>query len=180
MIIVEGPDNTGKTTLIKQLCYRIPQLKYDGHSGGPPKTVEEWNERMYRVLLKPVNETIPYIIDRFFFSELVYGKVLRGKTMIPLENMDVLAERLFEHNPLIIYCRRPIQRIKDDFNVREQLSGVYENLTKICWEYDKLFSLGWPFVGIHVYNFEDKDALKIVVERVKEYLQRWEVLTYEY
>ena len=175
MIIFEGPDNAGKSTAIKQVIHRIPILKKAGHSGGPPKDDAEWVSRVYDTLLRSPKETVNEVYDRLYFSELVYGKVLRGKLAAPDNVLQSMAERLYEHEPLIIYCRRPLHRIKEGFDEREQLSGVYENLTKICWEYDRLFSTGWNW-NLYVYDFEeDETALNRLVGRILFYLQEKKV-----
>jgi hypothetical protein len=172
MIIFEGPDNTGKSTAVKQVLHRIPSLVFGGHSGGPPKSCEEWEGRMNTILIKPTSETIPLVLDRFFFSEKVYGKILRpDSNIIPRRLMNTLEQRLLEHDPLIIYCRRPYHRILHGFDDRSQLTGVKENLITICREYDILFSQGWSLGNrLYVYNFEEPLALSYLCQAIEEYL----------
>jgi thymidylate kinase len=172
MIIVEGPDNTGKTTLKNRLMKVFP-LTDKGHSGGPPKTVQEWEDRMYRLLLdKTRQETLTFIVDRFFYSEIVYGKVLRGSTIVPQRNMDILEDLLMEHDPMIIYCRRPVHRIKETLSERDQLEGVNENIARICREYDTMFgSRILQFRDrMQIFDFEESSSWLMLHMKMLDYL----------
>ena len=79
MIIIEGSDQTGKTTLARKLSERIAlQLHGDDKS---------W-ERIYRHMGRPpddfdhvsgyVDQVGPVVWDRFHLGALVYGKILRN------------------------------------------------------------------------------------------------------
>lgn len=171
MIILEGPDNTGKSTLKNRLMKVFP-LKDMGHSGGPPNTVEEWEDRMYRLLLNNTGkETRSFIVDRFFYSEIVYGKVLRGGTIVPQDNMDRLEDLLMEHDPMIIYCRRPVHRIKETLSERDQLEGVNENISRICRAYDTMFgSRVLQFRNrMQVFDFEESSAWLMLHMKMLDY-----------
>lgn len=168
MIIVEGPDNTGKSTLVKALTEYIPSLVYIGHSPGPPKTPEEFLNRTAKVLNHSPQDTAFYLLDRFFFSELVYGPVLRGRAIITPGQIEDLADKLYEHNPLIIYCRRSVTRVKETFQNREQLMGVYDNLARIHRKYDEVIS-NWS-LNTTVYDFERTSEAEVALT-VAYYLQ---------
>ena len=90
-IVVEGPDGSGKSTLIESV--------FPGaiHSGGPCKNHAELMRRLYA-------PTPGCVYDRWSgVSELVYGEVFRG-LMLPAERF-VEAMRIVR--PVIIYCRPP-------------------------------------------------------------------------
>lgn len=81
MIIVEGPQGTGKTTLTNFLRDNIPGSNLYRLSGQKDKTITGKNisEEMYNSLLAYLKsmEDIPMdlIFDRTFFTEEVYGRL---------------------------------------------------------------------------------------------------------
>src|SRR6266498_3187089 len=79
MIIVEGPDGSGKTTLVNELFYIFKEQfpLAIAHSPGPRPHVVEHTFEAFAYEVKGGNR--PVIHDRLFFSELVYGKILRGE-----------------------------------------------------------------------------------------------------
>ncbi len=81
MIIVEGPQGTGKTTLTNYLRDNIPGSNLYRLSGQKDKTLtgKKMSEEMYNALLEYLQkmETAPMdlIFDRTFFTEEVYGRL---------------------------------------------------------------------------------------------------------
>ncbi len=81
MIIIEGPQGTGKTTLANYLRENIASSNLYRLSGQKEKTIagKKKSEEMYRYLLQYIKqmETIPMdlIFDRTFFSEEVYARL---------------------------------------------------------------------------------------------------------
>jgi len=69
MIVVEGVDNSGKSTLIKALQVVFPERPVQG-SEGPPKYKGEMDERVARYIMQPANT----IYDRHpCVSQPIYG-----------------------------------------------------------------------------------------------------------
>lgn len=81
MIIVEGPQGTGKTTLTNYLRDNIPGSNLYRLSGQKDKTItgKKMSEEMYNALLEYLEkmEAAPMdlIFDRTFFTEEVYGRL---------------------------------------------------------------------------------------------------------
>lgn len=111
MIIVEGMDNTGKTSLIRELVDRFPQLQL-AKSPGPVTRQNllkciEWVTHAIR------NPNPCVVYDRYSpISERVYGPVLRGKDQYGSYTFDLLRLTLRRQQPLIIYCRPPLDVIR--------------------------------------------------------------------
>ncbi len=81
MIIVEGPQGTGKSTLTNYLRDNIPSSNLQRLSGQRDKTIngKVLSEKMYFILLNYLKamESIPmdFVFDRNFFSEEVYARL---------------------------------------------------------------------------------------------------------
>lgn len=81
LIIVEGPQGTGKTTLTNYLRENIPGSNLYRLSGQKDKTEngQKYSEKMYEALLEYLEklEEIPMdlIFDRTFFTEEIYARL---------------------------------------------------------------------------------------------------------
>lgn len=84
IIILEGPDGSGKTTLAKQLQARY-SLKY--HHEGPPPTDIKALDHYGAVLDNLRQENV--VIDRFALGERVYGPILRGSDTLGADGWHV-------------------------------------------------------------------------------------------
>jgi hypothetical protein len=73
MIVIEGADGVGKTTLARELCHRL-HLGYE-HYGMLP---EGW--RYFEDYMPSIRRDV--VLDRFIMSELVYGTRLRRGCLI--------------------------------------------------------------------------------------------------
>jgi hypothetical protein len=154
MLIVEGPDNAGKSTLIHQL--EIAHDIRSVHAGGPPKSKEEINTKRtvaYENCFKRI------IQDRnYFISDLVYGNVLRRAPNY--ENFSILLE-LLSTRPLIIYCRPSLEHLLkiDDHEVKahetqEHVDAVKKNQRLIVEHYDELMKVISSKTTVIEYDFE--------------------------
>lgn len=99
IIILEGENKTGKTTLAKYIsdCYDFDVIKCSQPKGDP--YVE------YMKILKSIEKSgRNTVIDRFVYGEFVYGPLYRGKsslTKTQLRNIELKALSLNAH---LIYC----------------------------------------------------------------------------
>lgn len=127
-IIVCGMDNTGKTTLCNTLAvktgFKLISPMGPGHS----------KESMLDNILYNMETGQSVIFERFsIFEEMVYGKVLRGKSKFDYSDI----EKIRKYNPIIIYCR-PSNDVIFNFGKREQMPGVIEQKEKLVREWDNL------------------------------------------
>ncbi len=132
-IIVEGVDGSGKTTLIGYLRDQFHNLELIRNDLGPKQDfIVWWPEQLER----EKSAVVP-IHDRFFYSELVYGPVLRGKLAVPWEMVTNISWFL-RASAFLIYARPPIDSIRKASKVNEQMEGVHDNLLKLLELYDQL------------------------------------------
>ena len=150
-IIVLGMDNTGKTTLCKELA-RILGYRHV-NSLGPKASYSE----MSQFIRKNLESEEPMILERFcFFEEMVYGNVLRGKSKF--DWADDHYQKIKEAMPLIVYCRPSKAKILQ-FGEREQMEGVIEQGEKLLSAFDDLyFSLEGKKLFAIPYSFETSTA----------------------
>lgn len=128
MIIIEGMDNSGKTTLAKTLAshFNYPLI----HSPGYCPEMVKWAKDTLMIGKPRIYDRHPCI------SEHVYGTVLRGKNEFEsLWGKDV-RELFIEKKPLIIYCKPPDSVIVKDLS--KQMTGVEENSLKLICAYNRV------------------------------------------
>lgn len=109
MLILEGPDCAGKTTLLKELIARtIKRLSSDGslasivvqHFGLLPDSWDYYKDYLDRI-------SVDRVSDRFHFSELIYGPVLRGQVNPKFDQIrrEMVLMELLTTGSYVVYCR---------------------------------------------------------------------------
>lgn len=133
MIIIEGPDGVGKTTLSKRLSKDL------GVPLAPKKHVEAPKDPRtytYKALGPAVTgEGDPLIWDRLFFSELVYGTIVRDGPALSMPEQAYVMRVLKTLGCPVIFCSAPADVIDKNVKRSKQMRGVKRNLTKIVDAY---------------------------------------------
>lgn len=129
IIVIEGPDNTGKTTLglaiAKQL--RAVFVKAERPSSG----VRLQNFHNILEYAKTYSGTV--VADRHVaISEPIYGQIIRGGHQLDPSEMSACLNRI----DVIVYCRPPRDRILETIDERPQMEGVVTKLNEIIHAYD--------------------------------------------
>lgn len=132
-VIVEGPDGSGKTTLIQKSERNLMARHCD--SSGPFKELAKWVEQD---LDNPPPPNAIY--DRYpLISEPIYGPIIRGTLPEGFNSGPWLKycwRHLLAQTPLIIICLPPLETvITNVLGPDEQMSGVTSNITTIYWLY---------------------------------------------
>lgn len=133
-IIVEGMDGAGKTTLIDELQLHFPGLQRIVRPQGRPLN-DWWPEEMDRQRIDPVP-----IYDRFFYSELVYGPILRGKFEPDLVLINNVAWFL-RSVAFLIYVRPHSSVIRENVRESQQMVGVKDNFSELLEAYDNVMEV---------------------------------------
>lgn len=93
LYIIEGPDGSGKTTMANSIASAYgAQIIHNSN----PKTEEE-GAAMFSMYLRTIlglDVNKSYVFDRCWYSEMVYGPILRGRSQISIDQMDMLEEAL--------------------------------------------------------------------------------------
>lgn len=179
MILVEGPDNSGKSTLVRQLIKEFDLLECS-RPHGPPKTPTELLSRATSILLKQDDKK--YITDRHpLFGEDIYGPILRNRNMWTeiQEEYDRLKNMLLtsstEGLTYIIYCRPPDEVVLNlnthevkDYDTPQHLKALYHNADKVLKAYDEKIE---PLADF-TYNYKDKYSYDLLITQLrKEYFK---------
>ncbi len=150
MIIVEGFDNSGKSTLVKKLSKDLKLLVMNNQR--LPKSAVDVQD--YLSLCGSINHRYPLILDRLsVISEPIYGPICRDQSILTPLILAHMRAQLLELNPAIVYCRPPTPAILN-FE-EEQMEGVVDKAMTLIAAYDfhmsQLDELGFNVV---VYDWQ--------------------------
>jgi thymidylate kinase len=135
IIIIEGPDGSGKTTLAEQLSR---QTGYPILHRSHPKTEEE-KKLMMGEYLQAIKGNKNFIFDRCWYSEMAYGPVMRDDSVISYPQMYELERQLAKSGAVVIYCTGPeaalwmrCQRRGEEYIIcRDNFKAIYNNYEDI-------------------------------------------------
>lgn len=134
MIIVEGPDGAGKTTLIAKIREAYPDLDV------APRVVSKETKALTDMqdwVNQNLNEGFQYrLFDRHrLISEFVYGPVLRANMQHPGfddPSWVYWSLRKFYHlDPVIIYCLPPFNAVQFNVNQGDDNIAVQDSIKAI-------------------------------------------------
>lgn len=169
MLIVEGADNSGKTTLVRRLAEEVRLLLIANKH--KPRTKSQAFE--FLNLAIPLSKRFPTIFDRWSpISEMVYGPVIRGQAILTEHDVDVAraAPLLAGIKPMIIYCRPDDETIRGTIRDRNQMTGVPERINQVIKAYDRVID-HWAHTPTNSYptiryDYRDPEAYEFIRDRV--------------
>lgn len=164
MIIVDGPDGAGKSTLCKQL--------YDGNwvtkiLPSPRLIIKRRTDMLYsesKRYLRVWGNNRKVVVDRFLFSEMVYGPILRNTCIFSTQEYLDLLTNVIETECPIIFC------LPDELNFKpEESSYVKENMGKIVARYQEIYEetvkLYKSVISFNWQNQFSREQLKVLLEK---------------
>lgn len=164
-ICVEGPDNSGKSVLVKALSQ-----VYDRPTLHATKLESDADAR--RMFEAEVDDTGELVLDRSqAISDYIYSKVVR-KQQSCFDYDDVVE---VAQQTLLIICLPPKELVLAK-NGREQMAGVNENLSDLYDAYQHLAygDHDWPggeIAGNSVFVFDyTKHTLETVMDWIEQML----------
>lgn len=145
IIILEGPDGAGKSTLASKLSQdtRFPIVSNKQKDGG---------YGYYRELI----ETDNIILDRAWYSEMVYGPIKRVVSRISKDQMLGLEHRLSTtYGGLIIHCTAPTVVLWDRCITRgEDYITDYGMLDNLRTSFVNIFA-GQHYIPVVKYEYKN-------------------------
>jgi hypothetical protein len=172
MIVVEGPDGGGKTTLIRYLtvAFRIPVA---------PRVVSKEAEALIdlKVWVEQDNEMCPELIyDRHrLISEPIYGPILRHRTEPGFDDPDWLGAQLqdfYDRHMFHIFCIPPKEVIWGNIKDDESNKVVKDKWARIYDLYVARAGLDRLLTYTHIYDYTQDDgphSLNALVSHLNHY-----------
>lgn len=138
LIVVEGVDGSGKTTLIQNFRQQAKQLSWLFSRSGPPQGSLDLLMTV-QYLSRGAQYEIPLIVDRHpLISEPIYGPIVRGKSLIESVYPEDQAFQSIAHlSNRIIYCRTDLETAQRASRRERQMPGVHEQYWALYQAYDK-------------------------------------------
>lgn len=134
-IIIEGPDGAGKTTLAN---YLSEKLGFPVVHRTQPKSEEE-KAKMFAQYLYDAKEPSNVIYDRFLYSEIVYGTIMRDASVISIAQMYEVEEHLSKSGGIIIFCDNNTENLwKECLKRGETYILDFDTLNSIAFAYRDL------------------------------------------
>lgn len=163
MIVLEGVDGSGKTTLAKILSrdleLPIASRVVKSEEGPPPK------QELVKWLYKELADETPKIYDRFpIYSDPIYTAILKREP-----NIGKGAVRYFHENytPFLVLCDPGWSKVKESALNEPQMDGVHTHLESLYSQYRKLHFID------HIYDRTDDGPLgyRFMLELIQDYLE---------
>lgn len=129
IIILEGPDGCGKTTLAKHLC---KTFKLDYKHEGPPSTNKSAYDHYSDLLEDAHGKRV--IFDRFALGELVYGPILRGISRLDANDWALMKCRMADVDAIQIACVAPYEVAFKNWHARK--GELFTNVSYFRRVYD--------------------------------------------
>ena len=157
LVIVEGPDFSGKTNLVNALVHDLNARSFKSDRPESMDEVHNWVETV-----RSQEQYGDFLIcDRSpLISEPIYGDLLRKETILPWVEAQKLLSSLVDSGILIIFCDPGEHQVFSCDN--EQMVGVKENLDLIYTSY-QVYMVQVP-VPLVRYNFKLPGAYDSLVD----------------
>lgn len=166
VVILEGPDGAGKTTLARQLCKRLDAM-YIHHSSYPTLRGDQLTQ-LYHLSLEPaLTGTASVVLDRAWHSEPIYAEVFRSgyDRVEPWRRM--LNRCLLSVPHLVVYLTAPFETLWATVGARpaEELAKRRDQLERVVAGYDKAWNR-WTGNSMYLTRDELPQLVDQVVENV--------------
>lgn len=159
IIVVEGVDASGKSTLMENLRTVPGYFLLIRHSCRPLKVFD-----LMRFLKFIENEasSMMLVVDRHpLISEPIYGPLLRRNNLVErVFTPNQVVQRLEKTISRVIYCRPPKEAILHNLNNRPQLTGVNEHIHQLLDDYDQLMMKLSNLIPVVNYDYTVPTDLK--------------------
>lgn len=174
ILILEGVDASGKSTLSEFFRKINPGIgvKVNDIPKDPSDEEHEKIKEHYRTMIKIVNENpqTNFSFDRFFPSEIVYGKIKRKRDWYKDGFFKGIERSVKGRVHLLVYCDPGVEVIKERLQARGDFYVGVEDVQKLYDEYDKFLSR----TTLNVLRLDTNQPVEDLFKIVKKELDRYE------
>jgi len=169
IIILEGPDGGGKTTLAERLRQVLGREKLANVVKHGPY-IGMSSEDLCKTFFRSMSQALTYddhvILDRSWLSEPIYGEVYRnGESRVDMQRRRMLERVALTRGAVVIHCQPEFALCVDTFNSRKDIEylDTTEQLGRVYDAYESLpMRTCLPIVH---YDYE-KDTVEELLEKV--------------
>lgn len=160
LIIVEGPDGTGKSTLVKTL-----REKYKFISRKPIDRNRKYQSYYWKKFLDKYSKGKGiYVVDRCYLSELVYRLAMND--LWPNISLLNIAKLLETNNVKYIFCKNDNGYVNAKKRGEDYIKSLNEHV-KVTNTYIFVQTLLEKFAKCEIYNYDyEKDNLDTLVKNI--------------
>jgi len=135
IILLDGPDFSGKSTLANSLMQRFRNHVYI-HCAVTPDIFALHTNAIEEAIKLSKDFTV--IIDRLHYSELIYGPIFRNRVSYDVESFDRNYSTDNFQNIRKILCLPPKEVVLEGFKKRAAAGGeMFDTVEKVYDEYSK-------------------------------------------
>ena len=138
LVIVEGPDGAGKSTLIQNLVALGGFVS--AHTGGPPRDKQDLEDKLAKVtasLDAAGSDTL--VLDRHpAVSDPIYSKVTGSRSFATPGELGEQVEAL---NPVFVYCRGSADSMRANISKSPKVHKPQEHLLKVIQKHGEIVKL---------------------------------------
>lgn len=175
MIIVEGPDGSGKSSLIRRLSEDLGLRVHERASDsikGPKGDMSVW---AYRDVSTQRDHHLVEVYDRHpLVSQYIYGPIAREYLEPNMQSTTMhLAIRMLAKQCLMIFCLPPIDVVKANVAEAEQMAGVEENIARIYHMYCSM-RMFWPnAANLMTFDYTQNGSYDQVIVAANLHVAHW-------
>lgn len=158
MVIVEGIDGTGKTSIVTELKNRgLKNVSYNYD-----KKTQSFATKYFNIDLDTVKEGVS---DRSFISEVAKGNLVRGICRLSDDEYEKLLEYYGSFGTIIIYLKANkdvlLERRKDDFDDFKMISELYDAIDS---RYDEVINIAKKYIKVYTFNTSKTTVNEIMAQ----------------
>jgi thymidylate kinase len=165
ILILEGADGTGKSTLSKELSrygFQVMHRPFD------PTYLDFFDA--YRKLLLSLTEDI--ILDRSFISEIVYGPILRGQSRLSPQELIELLRITANRRGRVLYCYAAEHVIRNRLESDAVVHGkLIPKLPKLLQAYEDVIDQVSRHVSVFRIKTDEAAPAEIASDVMKRAVQ---------
>ena len=155
-IIIEGMDGVGKSTLAKLLT----QIGFKTKHSDYHISVDNLFDLYDNLLDETSTSTKRNVFDRFFMSEMVYGKILRRKSRLNGIEVDLLFKKLKDQGSMLIYLYAPLDILLKRIQPEDSLN-IKSNYLSFQNEYHEMLNLASQYLPIIRINTKENNMSQV-------------------